>query len=433
METAHLARLIVGVLATCVLVLSHWQGAPAGALVVLAIVAVVVWPPSALPSIETLRATLFDPEQGRRILPLAIAVIALAIWFGADIWTWLRHEPDGKAANHVVVRNLFLGVVAVVGLVFAIWRTTLSSRQTRVQEQGHITDRFTRAVDQLGSGAQHVRLGGIYGLWRIGEESQRDYITVLEILSAFVRSPPRDEHKAAAENGGDEPSADDNAVGIPAQGPRPGEDTAGPEEKHIPAPEVRAILKLFAARTLEQKLWERDAEFIRLDLTKADLSELDLSGVDFCAADLAWADLRRADISRANLTGADLPNASLSGAHLILANLSDAYLFAADLSAAILGRANLSGADLWMANVSGAHLFAADLRGACLFAALLDGAELAGADLSRADLSGADLFGVENLTDAQVQSAYYWADKSPPRLPHGFDPPPARDPSERQE
>ncbi|WP_243878742.1 hypothetical protein [Streptomyces sp. KS 21] len=51
----------------------------------------------------------------------------------------------------------------------------------RVNQEGlnatrerHITDRFSRAVDQLGSEKTDVRIGGLYALWRIADHSARD-------------------------------------------------------------------------------------------------------------------------------------------------------------------------------------------------------------------------------------------------------------------
>jgi hypothetical protein len=55
-----------------------------------------------------------------------------------------------------------------------------------VAEQGHITERYTKAIEQLGSDKLDVRLGGIYALEQIAVDSRRDHPTVVEVLSAFV-------------------------------------------------------------------------------------------------------------------------------------------------------------------------------------------------------------------------------------------------------
>jgi hypothetical protein len=50
-----------------------------------------------------------------------------------------------------------------------------------------VTDRYTKAIEQLGSGKLDVRIGGIYALERIAHDSPRDHPAVLEVLAAFVR------------------------------------------------------------------------------------------------------------------------------------------------------------------------------------------------------------------------------------------------------
>jgi hypothetical protein len=52
-----------------------------------------------------------------------------------------------------------------------------------------LTERFTRAVEQLGNKESlTIRLGGIYALERIAQDSERDHWTVMEVLCSFVRT-----------------------------------------------------------------------------------------------------------------------------------------------------------------------------------------------------------------------------------------------------
>ncbi len=55
---------------------------------------------------------------------------------------------------------------------FAAQSLSATREQISLSEQGQITDRYTKAIDQLGTqGAEHLqtRLGGIYALERIDE------------------------------------------------------------------------------------------------------------------------------------------------------------------------------------------------------------------------------------------------------------------------
>jgi hypothetical protein len=80
------------------------------------------------------------------------------------------------------------GGFVLAGLVFA-WLRIETSRRAQ------ITDRYIRAIDQLGSDNTVVRLGAIYGLERIANESSHEHWAVVDVLSAFIRhmSPGSDE------------------------------------------------------------------------------------------------------------------------------------------------------------------------------------------------------------------------------------------------
>ena len=55
-----------------------------------------------------------------------------------------------------------------------------------------MTDRYTKAVEQLGSDKLDVRIGGIYALERIARDSARDHPAVMEVLTAFIREHSRE-------------------------------------------------------------------------------------------------------------------------------------------------------------------------------------------------------------------------------------------------
>jgi hypothetical protein len=75
------------------------------------------------------------------------------------------------------------GLVLVVG-AGATWR------QLQINREGQITERFNKAIDHLGirdDDKLDVRLGGIYALERIANNSKDDRATIAEILTAYVR------------------------------------------------------------------------------------------------------------------------------------------------------------------------------------------------------------------------------------------------------
>jgi hypothetical protein len=51
-----------------------------------------------------------------------------------------------------------------------------------------VTDRYTKAIEQLGSDkGLDVQIGGIYALERIARDALRDHPTIMEVLAAFIR------------------------------------------------------------------------------------------------------------------------------------------------------------------------------------------------------------------------------------------------------
>ena len=63
----------------------------------------------------------------------------------------------------------------------------ITQKNLKVSQESRIIQRFTRAVDQLvaiyqlGNPAIEIRLGGIYTLERIANESEKDYWSIMEI------------------------------------------------------------------------------------------------------------------------------------------------------------------------------------------------------------------------------------------------------------
>jgi hypothetical protein len=90
------------------------------------------------------------------------------------------------------------GAALLIGLIFT-WRSIRATERNLLIAQetaaknlavaldGQITERFTRAIEQLGSNQLEVRLGAIYALERIARDSEQDHWSIMEILTAYVR------------------------------------------------------------------------------------------------------------------------------------------------------------------------------------------------------------------------------------------------------
>ena len=85
-----------------------------------------------------------------------------------------------NGARSVVLQGL-AGLVVVAGAAATWW-------QVHISREGQITDRFSKAVDQVGSPNVDVRIGGLYGLERIARNSAADRNAILFLLGAFIRT-----------------------------------------------------------------------------------------------------------------------------------------------------------------------------------------------------------------------------------------------------
>jgi uncharacterized protein YjbI with pentapeptide repeats len=281
------------------------------------------------------------------------------------------------------------------------------SEQIAVAQQGQITERFTRSVDQLGNAQLDVRLGGIYALERIARDSAADQATIGEILTAFVRS-----HSPWPPCIPDQPDAATPIDEVP--------------ELQARAADVQACLTVLARSSFAPP----KATGARLDLHAVDLRHAYLRG-----AHLERANLRGAHLERANLCGAHLEQATLVGAHLkgaklvfshleaaMLdrahlenANLYEAHLegaefYDAHLERAYLGRANLEGATLMGARLNGTIFVLTHLEGTHLGSTHLEGAIFDDVHLERADLRGADLKGAIANQRTSWPEGFEWQD-----------------------
>jgi hypothetical protein len=262
---------------------------------------------------------------------------------GKDRIELKREQGQLQNDARATLLQALAGGALLLGAYFT-WRQVQTGRQqVHLAEQGQITERFTRAIDQLGSAHLDVRLGGIYALERIARDSPDDRATIGEVLTAYIRGhapwPPRLEDQPPIE------AAIETVAFL-----------------RLRAPDVQAALTVLGRGHFA----DPDPDAPQLDLADTDLRRSYLSRADLRRARLYGADLRRARFDDTDLRGATLIRAYLQEAHLLGANLQDAVLHHADLRDADLTDANLAGADLRHANLQGTKLDGVDLRGARL-------------------------------------------------------------------
>ncbi|MER5934239.1 pentapeptide repeat-containing protein [Streptomyces sp. NPDC002054] len=331
----------------------------------------------------------------------------------------LRQESGSRHRRWGLVASMLPGAAALAAVLFSWIQVGQASRELRISDEGQITNRFNTAISHLGASSVHVRIGGIYALDRIVQDSPRDNPAVTSVLSAYVRD----------------------------RAPLPTQTPAQPEKKTALPADVSAALIVLANRP--KSTWPLIANLQNISLRGlqgksvpllgestvrnfrwADLAGSDLHGSELDKFDFREADFQNVDVSSARLTRSDLrkawaESANFSKAILIGSDLSDAQMYEANLTGSFLSEeADLMNEETdsgWRpvpsANLTGAHLLGAnlsnaDLRGVNLTQAWLSGTNLTGADLSRANLQAADLtndraygYGNTRLTRTSLNAA----------------------------
>jgi hypothetical protein len=226
----------------------------------------------------------------------------------------LRAESDLRNS----IAQFLVGTAVLAGLYFTARTLRLNASSARqnheaqvraleLAERGQITDRFTKAVEQLAGDKLDVCLGGIYALERIAADADSYYEPIMEILTTFLRERAR-EVRADADR--------------------------------RPRPDILAVARVLGRRPARHWLHGR---------------ELDLAEVDLANANLWDAHLERAVLRNAHLDGTFLDGAFLQQADLTEASLRNAHLCGTHLSGAKFYRARLDGADLRSTDLSEAQ------------------------------------------------------------------------------
>ncbi len=304
--------------------------------------------------------------------------------------------------------DLSLAVFACLSGIGAVFGFYTSIIRTETGEQGLITDRINKAIEGLGRSNQkdepviEVRLGALYALERIAQDSMRDHIQIMEIICAYVRHNSPSPRKLS---GAYDPTE--------SEGP---DDFDGPFDIIRLREDIDSAVNIIGRRGN----WPNGKK--RLEKEQKQKYYIDLSYCNLHAAQLNYANLSGAILTGTNLSGASLANADLSNtdisyaylhhANLLLANLEGANLDEIFLHSAIITNANLRDASLNGANLERARINNSDLSGAFLYRAELNYARLSNAKLNRACLEKARMYKTSFFLTKMSRAYAYKADFS---------------------
>ncbi|MGP6085813.1 pentapeptide repeat-containing protein [Antarctobacter jejuensis] len=378
----------------------------------------------------------------------ALGWVLLPVWFvllGGTLWhLWLLFSGMDSFLDNVGF-GMGAVVAAFLGGPFVIWGTVLKQRTVEFQKEGHITDRISKAVEQLGAekeisrpmrnvtyevgkddakqtisalegrderfdppaGATNVvrspweitsrtvpnievRIGGLLSLERIAQDSTRydkgrDHVRVMEILCAYVRE------NAKAED----------AVDFPLMAWEPLKDDASEEERkaHVAWRNARFRLRLNS----NAREWAQSLDGPRADIALA-LRIIGRRTKEQLQAEARWGDeaLDSADWVF-DTPCPELPDPPEGESHPKGA-IED---HKARLEA---WKKTLSGYRGYRPDLRKTNLQKVDLSKLTLSGGRLDGARMEGANLGQARMEGANLWQARmkgaNLSEARMEAAF---------------------------
>ncbi len=187
----------------------------------------------------------------------------------------------------------------------------IANEQANTAEQGLISDRINKAVENLGRVNQkdepvlEIRIGAIYALERIAKDSARDHIQIMELFCAYIRTnSPNDNQKT-------------------------------------PNAPLREDIKIILNIIRRRHQWEQGEN--RLQIEKNQGMDIDLYKCYLKGAELYGANFSNANFYSSNLQGAWFNNTDLSRARLLEVNINGASLTGAKTNGAYAQRGDFSG------------------------------------------------------------------------------------------
>lgn len=234
------------------------------------------------------------------ILVFCVLVYPLFVfWFSREIeFFLLPKQADGK--------EILAVMVTLIGLPFIAWQAISASDRAKTSKEEHITNRINKAVEQL-CAKEHIesRIGGLYALERIAQDSERDHITIMKIICAYVRQNA----KAHQSN---------------------------TDDTYRPQADIQTAILILGHR------WEWES---RLEYEASKKYQLFLPDTNLQRMDLEGSNLSKAAMNKTEFNFSYLEKADLSGALLMGANFQSTFLKECKLDYAALRFADFSGAN----------------------------------------------------------------------------------------
>jgi len=244
--------------------------------------------------------------------------------FGNPTTTGAITQGDIISATATVLGGFTIGGVAVMQFRKHKW----AEYQAKMDEDTRTGERLSKAIEHLGNDELHIRLGAIYELKRLADDSKRDREAIGQILLRFIHSKTKGkvykyEHPIVGALEGlndffdfEHPYVGSYDLFI---------------ENHPLEQDVETAIHMLS-------YWAKN--FGGLSATN-----LNLEGIRLQCAELMFAQLNGIRLENAHLEFANLGYAHLAGVGFYRAHLEDATFYGAHLEGADFEDAHLEGAD----------------------------------------------------------------------------------------
>ncbi|MET8714435.1 pentapeptide repeat-containing protein [Streptomyces sp. NPDC004735] len=316
----------------------------------------------------------------------------------------------GSAALVTGLRTALIQIVAAVGASIALVYT---ARNYQLSRRGQVTDRFTKALERLGSDEMYVRIGGVIALEQIVQDSPEQAVHLNQVLGAFVRRrAPKARattlSRARAIRGARRMTKVAESK-VPFRLPSAPEEDVQAALSVLARPDIRRRIGMKGALNLSGLHLDgvdlRGADLSGFNLTKCSLVGADLQGARLVETDFEDADLSEVDISRANCTYASFDKSVMRKAVASRTDFTRAFMEGVDLSesyvyASVFDKSRIAGGRFDSARLDDSYLSDANLRDA-----VFSKAKIIDCDLSFTLLEGSDLSEASTLDVNYVKRA----------------------------
>lgn len=271
--------------------------------------------------------------------------------------------------DRIILENsIYSALIQAISGAFFFVTAYFTYLNIRTSEKKHLSERFTKAVEQLGSGNTAIIIGGICTLEQIFLDSRTYEKVILSILAEFIKFSS--------------PNIKGNNSSI--------------------KPEVQSAVSTLA-RCLQLSTTHSSKEYI-INLDNVNLKNSDLKGFNLSAVSLNDSDLSYASLKMTILNGASLENINFTASDLSYSKLNNCFISGGNFSSAILDHAELNSLNQINQTIDKVSFRDASLDHTCLNNSILINADFVRAKLSHSKIRNSNLYDA-NFSEAILSNA----------------------------